>query len=44
MDKKGEISLVNFKNLLWFTLKFRTVQQKIEHLVKIILHIWRDKV
>ena len=36
MDQKGEISLVNFKNTLWFTLKFTADQQEMEHLVKVI--------
>ena len=36
MDKKDEISIDNFKNVLIFTLKFTTNQNEIEHLIKIL--------
>ena len=36
MDKKNEISLDNFKNILIFTLKFTTNQNEIEHLSKLL--------
>ena len=38
MDKKNEISLDNFKNILIFTLKFTTNQNEIEHLSKLLFN------
>ena len=36
MDKKNEISIDNFKNIIIFTLKFTTNQNEVEHLIKIL--------
>lgn len=36
MDKKKEISIDNFKNMIIFTLQFTTNQNEVEHLIKIL--------